>query len=402
LVNLKACQRNASGVGGKYMTANTIHDFQQFDITLFSKTHRLERMKYWFLKLFLVLTYMGSSLCYAQQILITSYQNIVNTELNLSLFGKVKHFKQFSNYPNTNSSDTIAYIFNDQGLPVKIVKTSRALFYPGAGEEIYDFINGNLISEKYYENNTLLFGTNLKYDKLGRLLESSKYSNRKNLKRKAGKPFFIETYQYDSSGLLTAYTMDNHSEIFKKYIYKYDNNGNKIEEGYCENYKGIKYPVECNYKALLGYEYNAKNQLTKKFGISKWSPHNTDTYYQYDEYGNEIEAKGYYITDVTVLGFHYVYQYDEYGNKIMEEQKAGHYRNIGGVNYKYTRTQYDNYQNITQQEYLTSQNKLLKIVRYIYSYDSVGNWIKKEKLEGNTEQELSKVEVDDRIIEYFQ
>lgn len=356
-------------------------------------------MKYWYLGLSLVFTFVVYSVGFAQQNVTTSYQNKLKTELSISLSGSVKLLRQ----TNSNSSDTITYIFNSKGSPTEIIKTDRALFNPGSGKEIYAFANGNLISEKYYENNTLLFGTNLKYDNRGNLIESSRYSNNKNLKRKAGKPSFIETYQYDSLGLLTAYTMDNISgEIFKKWIYKYDSNGNKIEEGSCENYKGIKYPIECNYKALLGYEYNAKNQLTKEFGIAKWSPHNTDTYYQYDEHGNEIEAKGYYITDVTVLGFHYVYQYDEYGNKIMEEQKAGHYRSIGGVNYKYTRTQYDNYQNITQQEYLTSQNKLLKIVRYIYSYDSAGNWIKKEKLEGKTEQELSKVEVVDRTIEYFQ
>lgn len=360
-------------------------------------------MKYCFLELTLIFTLAGYSVGFAQQNMITSYQNKLKTELSISLSGRVKFLRESSYYTNSNSSDTISYFFNNQGSPTQIIKTDRAFFNLGSGKKIYDFENGNLISEKYYENNTLLFGTNLKYDNMGRLLESTKYSNNKNLKRKAGKPNFIETYQYNSLGQLTAYTMDNISgEVFHKWVYKYDNNGNKIEEGSCENYKGINNPADCNYKALHGYEYNDKNQLTKKFDIGKWSPNNTDTYYQYDALGNEIEAKGYYITDVTVLGFHYVYQYDEYGNKIMEEQKAGHYRSIGGDNYKYTRTQYDKYQNITQQEYLTSQNKLLKIVRYIYSYDSVGNWIKKEKLEGKTEQELSKVEVDDRTIEYFQ
>jgi len=360
-------------------------------------------MKYWFLKLFLVMTYMDFSLCYAQQILITSYQNKVNTELNLSLFGKVKYFKQFSNYPNTNSLDTITYIFNNQGLPVKIVKTRRALFYPGIGEKIYDFENGNLISEKYFENNTLLFGKNLKYDNRGNLIESSKYSNNKNLKRKAGKPVFIKTYQYDSLGLLTAYTMDNISgKIFHKWVYKYDNNGNKIEEGSCENYKGIKFPIECNYKALLGYEYDAKNQLIKKFGIAKWLPHNTDTYYQYNENGNVIEAKGYYITNVTVLGYHYIYQYDEYGNRIREEEKTGNYLKIGFDNYKYLIMRYDMHQNLVQKEYYNANNIQIKVIRFNYSYDEFGNWIKREKYEGKTEFELLKTEVDVRTIEYFQ
>lgn len=360
-------------------------------------------MKYRFLQLSFVFTLVWYSVGFAQQNKTTSYQNKMKTELSISLFGSVKLLRQSTYYTNSNSTDTIAYIFNIQGSPTKIIKTSKALLYQGNSSKIYDFENGNLISEKYYENNTLLFGTNLKYDNLGRLIESSEYSNNKNLKRKAGKPSFIETYQYNSLGQLTAYTMDNISRgVFHKWVYKYDNNGNKIEEGSCENYKGIKYSIDCNYKALLGYEYNAKNQLTKKFGIAKWSPHNTDTYYQYDDYGNVIDVKGYYISNDTILGYHYVYQYDEHGNQIMEEQKAGSYRSIETDNYKYTRTQYDDYHNITQQEYLTSQNKLLKIVRFIYTYDSVGNWIKKEKFEGKTEHELSKIEVDDRTIEYFQ
>jgi hypothetical protein len=360
-------------------------------------------MKYWFLELSLIFTLVGYSIGFTQQTVSTSYQNKLKTELSISLSGRVKLLRQSTYYINSNSSDTIAYIFNSQGSPTKIIKTDRALFNPGSGKKIYDFENGNLISEKYYENNTLLFGTNLKYDNMGRLLESSEYSNNKNLKRKSGKPSFIETYQYNSLGQLTAYTMDNISgKVFHKWVYKYDNNGNKIEEGSCENYKGIKYPIECNYKALLGYEYNAKNQLTKEFGIAKWSPHNTDTYYQYDEQGNEIEAKGYYISNVTVLGYHFVYQYDEYGNRIREEEKSGNYSRIDFDKYKYLIMRYDINRNLVQKEYYAPDDRQIKVIRFIYTYDNFGNWIKRERYEGKTEFELSKIEVDDRAIEYFQ
>lgn len=350
-----------------------------------------------------MLTYMGSSLCYAQQILITSYQNKVNTELNLSLFGKVKHFKQYSSYPDLNSSDTLSYIFNNQGLPVQIVKTSSALFYPGTSVEIYDFENGNLISEKYYENNSLLFGTNLKYDNRGKLIESSKYSNNKNLKRKAGKPSFIKTYHYNSQGQQIVYTIDNISgDIYHKWIYKYDSSGNKIEEGSCDNYKGIKHPSDCNYKALHGYEYNNKNQLIKQYDIGKWTPNNTETIYQYDEHGNEIDVVGYYITNIRVLGYHYVYQYDEFGNKTREEEITGDYLKIGFEEYKYQKIKYDSCRNIIQQEYYIPLEKQVKVIRFVYLYDNFGNWIKREKYEGRTEGDLKKVLVDERIIEYYQ
>jgi hypothetical protein len=360
-------------------------------------------MKYCLLELSLIFTLAGYSMGFAQQNMITSYQNRLKTELNISLSGRVKFLRQSSYYTNSNSSDTISYIFNNQGSPTQIIKNDRALFNPGSGKKIYDFENGNLISEKYYENNTLLFGTNLKYDNMGRLLESSKYSNNENLKRKAGKPFFIETYQYNNQGQQTVYTMDNISgEIFHKWVYKYDTNGNKIEEGSCENYKGINNPADCNYKALHGYEYNDKSQLTKKFDIGKWSPNNTDTYYQYDEHGNEIEVKGYYITNVKVLGYHFVYQYDEYGNRIREEEKSGNYSRIDFDKYKYLIMRYDINRNLVQKEYYAPDDKQIKVIRFNYTYDNFGNWIKREKYEGKTEFELSKIEVDDRDIEYFQ
>jgi hypothetical protein len=360
-------------------------------------------MKYWLLKLLLVLTLMDYSLCYAQQKLNTSYQNKINTKLNLSLFGKVKYFKQFSNYPDLHSLDTLSYIFDNHGLPVQIVKTSSALFYLGTGVEIYDFENGNLISEKYYENNSLLFGTNLKYDNRGNLIESSEYSNNKNLKRKAGKPSFIETYQYNVQGQQTVYTMDNISgDIYHKWIYKYDSSGNKIEEGSCENYKGLKHPTDCNYKSLHGYQYNTKNQLIKKYDIGNWSPHNTETIYQYDENGNEIDVTGYYITNYKVLGYHYVYQYDELGNKTREEEKTGDYLKVGVEEYKYQTMKYDSCRNIIQQEYYVSKEKQVKEICFVYLYDNFGNWIKREKYEGKTEADLKKVLVDERIIEYYQ
>lgn len=360
-------------------------------------------MKYCFLQLSLVFTLVGYSVGFAQQNITTSYQNKLKTELSISLSGRVQLLRQSTYYYNSNSSDTIVYFFNNQGSPNKIIKTGRALFNPGSGNKIFDFENGNLISEKYYENNTLLFGTDLMYDNKGRLIESSKFSNNKNLKRKAGKPNFIETYQYNNLGQLRAYTMDNISgEVFHKWVYKYDKNGNKIEEGSCENYKGINNPTFCNYKALHGYEYNDKNQLTKKFDIGKWSPHNTETYYQYDEHGNEIEAKGYYITNVTVLGYHFVYQYDEYGNRIREEEKYGNNSQINFDKYKYLIMQYDTNRNLVQKEYYASDDKQIKVIHFIYTYDIFENWIKREKYEGKTEFELSKIQVDDRVIEYFQ
>ena len=117
--------------------------------------------------------------------------------------------------------------------------------------------------------------------------------------------------------------------------------------------------------------------------------------------GNEIEAKGYYINKDTVLGYHYVYQYNKTGQQIKEEVKVGDYSSIDFVKYRTHITSFDNYDNIIQQGYYMVDNQVVKLIRYAYSYDSYGNWTKKEKFEGKNEQDLSIVAIDERVIEYY-
>ena len=64
-------------------------------------------------------------------------------------------------------------------------------------------------------------------------------------------------------------------------------------------------------------------------------------------------------------------------------------------------TKYDDYKNIIQKECYDVENKIIQISRYVYTYDSVGNWIKQEKSVWKNEDELLKTEMDERIIEYY-
>lgn len=351
-------------------------------------------MKYLILILFLILTITVD--VFPQQKETTTYLSNLDKDLNINLKGKVKTVKIIG-YEHFNF-DTTEYSFDSNGIPIIIVKTETYLNC----KEIYCFEHGNLVSKKSYLNNYFLAEKKLKYDNFNRIIEVSDYSKKTSSNFDSSKPIFVETYKYNDLGKQTEYTMNNMTgRIFKKYVYKYDDFGNKIEEGSCNNYQGIDSSNNCEYKALHGYKYDKKGYLVKKFDYGKWSPNNTDVYYQYDENGNEIDVKGYYITTDTILGYHYAYQYDKYGNKVLEEEKDGNYWNLDFKNYKYISYQYDNKQNLVQQEYLTLQKEVINILHFSYTYDKFGNWIKKEKYQGKTEKELKLKTVEERLIEYY-
>ena len=180
---------------------------------------------------------------------------------------------------------------------------------------------------------------------------------------------------------------------------KYDKNNNLTEEGNCLSYG----EPNCAIKPLFGYEYNSKNLITRKFQIAKFSPHNTDAYYYYDEKNNEIESKGFYIYSEKerILGYCYKYEFDEYGYRIKEEETTGSYRMIGFDKFKTQITKYDKFHNVTTEEYINSAGETIKLINRNYNYDIKGNWLKMEESVGKTKEDLKLVEITKREIKYF-
>lgn len=342
------------------------------------------------------------------------------------------------------SCDTIIYFFDNYLSPETIkyidfhIDVSNRRTH---SETVYLFENGNLISEISSRNENPLNETAYKYDLNNNLIvkveylpsvvmvDSLEYDNNNNLIKKCTyrhgytfkksdfkkikgqyvlkknkTPFWgatlydSEEYQYDTLGHLVAKIWDNNS---RKDIYIYDALGNKIEEGECENYKGTK----CEYAPSKGFVYDENNRKIKTFSIGDWKPHNTDTYCQYDEHGREIEVKGYYIYNKkdTVIGYHWTYEYNEKGKEIKVDYIKGKSANslYYSLNYKILCTEYDSYDNISQQIFYNSDNQIVKIIRYVYSYDSFGNWVKREKYEGQNEEDLSVIIIVEREIEYY-
>jgi len=367
----------------------------------------------------------------------TQFVNDNASHLNIKLRDRVKYIKEVTENKVPENKEEVEYFFNENGQPIKIIETSLGIDVLARNlrkeRTVFEFKNGILISELNeidagldgylfeldengkltskisYVKNKIVAEESYEYDNEDRLAKVVKYSygyfsdyNSESESDKSKYISLIETFEYDNAGNKVLETMNNiKGSIYKKYIYKYDINGNLIEEGKCKNYKNIDDTDSCEYSPLMGWKYNSKNQLTKKFQIAKFSPHNTDTYYYYDNSGNQTEIKGYYIKKDTTLGYHYRYDYDKHGNKIKEQEIVGNFRSIGSVNYKTQVLKFDEFKNIISEEYFDSNSMTVKVVINNYSYDNKGNWLKLEVKEGKTNEELTITEVKERLIEYY-
>ncbi|OYU79363.1 MAG: hypothetical protein CFE23_14435 [Flavobacterium sp. BFFFF1] len=384
----------------------------------------------------IIIYFLFCSICLGQEIQ-TKFEFEKDDNLNVTLKGKVKSVKIKKTDDIKNmSGDSLVYIFNNKGILTKLA-------YYGLGVDVierkfrteevqYDFKDGKLLSKlnklaqgldgdlytydknmnllllKNYMNNTLVKETVLTYDEKGRKKDKTEYLyggfsdyNEETQEGKEGYLYEIEKYEYDASDLLivkrTYSFRENKTQ--KKTEYKYDGMGNLIEEGNCISYG----TGDCECKPVFGYEYNFQNKLTREFQLAQFSPHNTDTHYIYDNSGNEIEVKGFYIYPGKdpMIGYDYKSAYDKFNNRIKEEELTGNYRMIGFEKYKTQRTKYDNFQNMILDEYLTVNGSAIKVVRKKYSYDKHHNWIRMETEQGKNLGDLKLTEICVREIQYY-
>lgn len=360
-----------------------------------------------------------------------------NSNLNIKLIGNIKYVREIKENIESDDKEEIEYFFDNKGLPTKIIKKSLGLDIINRVYRdevtVFNFTNGFLVSElkeieskldgyiyelddknnttlkKFYIQNCLVSEETYEYDLSNRLTKSidyvygySKSSDNERVSQKPKYISMIETIKYDDLGQVIETTMNNiRGKVFKKKVYIYDSKGNKIEEGRCNNYSGINSKDLCDYSPLYGWDYNDKNQIIREFQLAKFSPHNTDSYYKYDYKGNEIEAKGYYIKNDTVLGYHYKYEYDNYGNKTEEKEVVGNYKRLGFESYKTFIIEFDEFQSVTLKKYIKDDGSTIKVIRINYVYDENNNWVERETEEGKNINEMTKKEIVKRIIEYY-
>lgn len=360
------------------------------------------------------------------------------SKLNLNLNGQVKYLSEITDNKKNDNNEEIEFFFDKNGKPTKITELSLGLDVMARElrneNTVFTFDDGKLISElnqidggldgytykfdskdnliqkRYYVKNRVVSEELYEYDELERKTKFIEYVfgyfRDYSEEMPTIKSDFIQdfkTYEYDKLGnLITENTHTNKGEIYEKDIYTYDENGNKIEEGSCKPYVDRNSKEnKCHYRPIYGWNYNDKNQMVKSFQLADFSPHNTDTYYNYDRKGRKIESKGFYIDKDTVLGYHFRYDYDNFGNKIKDEEVFGRYRRLGFERYKTERFEYDKFENLTIKEFIKEDGERIKVIKYKYIYDDKGNWIERKKFEGKTSTELELSEIKTREIEYY-
>ena len=350
-------------------------------------------MKQIFLIIAVLFLFLQYDFCLAQERITTSYQNEDYDYLDISLNGKVKFLKQISYLPNKLcgtrpcEKETFVYLFDTNLLPQKInfirfyMEASNKLSYE---EEIYKFKKGYLVQRRVKNSPEL---TKYKYNSKGYLISIKDYYA----------IFYLKAaYEYDNQNRLIQIKENAGIKIifpimFYKTIeiYKYDTMGNLVEKRLCD----IRGANKCEDTSIEKFVYDENNRLIKKTDFSKGQTYNHIYYYEYDEKSNMIDEKVYGIKKDTALFAHYVYEYNDNGQETRKEGK----RKLG-----YTLiTTYDENRNTTQQERVKNDG-IVEFIHYVYSYDSFGNWIKKETYTGESEENLSKILTEERIIEYYQ
>lgn len=366
----------------------------------------------------------------------TKFQLADEDKLTITLNGKVASAKVKNENVVGKFSDSLVYFFNEKGLPDKIIyyglgldvilskklvneevhytfkegkllsKLNKLSF--GNDGDVYEYDeNRNLILLKEYYTNILVKETSFKYDDKNRMTEKVEYLfggfSDYNPKTQEGKSNYlreIEKYEYNSNDKVVLKLTYNFGEnkAVEMTQYKYDEQGNLIEEGNCSSYGD----PNCIIKPLFAYQYNSKNLLIREYQLAKFSPHNTDQHYFYDDNGNEVEVKGIYIYSdkESYVGYNYKFDYDKFGNKIKEQEIIGNYRSFGFEKYKTQIIQYDNFQNMILDEFIASDGSYIKTVKKVYDYDKKGNWTKMEAYEGKNKNELKLVEISKREIKY--
>ena len=217
----------------------------------------------------------------------------------------------------------------------------------------------------------------------------------------------VDAYCYDERGNKVAHQMNNGDIQWMDY-FEYDSLDNMVFEGRCNGYKGDNTTCKCKgFRASQGYEYDDQHHLIRKYSIGDWKPNGWDNYYQYDSAGREIERKSYEIRG-TQRNFtdHIQTTYDSAGRMVKKEALLGDFR-INEAIFDYIMAvleecAYDEHGNLVEHVVYRTKGQPFKIVRYQYTYDQQGNWVKRVRYEGVSDDSMTATEVLDRKIEYYE
>ncbi len=176
-----------------------------------------------------------------------------------------------------------------------------------------------------------------------------------------------------------------------KSIIRYDAEGNDVEKSFYNSFDSIyaKFIIKHSDKKIEVIEYQNKDSIGSKDiyymdsrgNRIKWehfSSSNSLDFSQEYQYDNNNHRTGVKLSEGNSIK-KWTYLYDDSNNRTeIKEYKDNKLRSI--IKYKF-----DEEGNETELSVFTADNKLLEHFTYKYSYDDVGNWIKKiEKSNGTS------------------
>ena len=214
-----------------------------------------------------------------------------------------------------------------------------------------------------------------------------------------------DLFCYDEHGNYVAH-LEKIRDKWRMDFFEYDDAGNMIFEGRCEEFNEEK-PCECQKKHLNhGYEYDENHRMTREYLIGDWKPNGWDYHYQYDSAGREIEYTSYETRgEERTFKTHVISSYDSLGKIVCKEALRGSFlineAIFGYSNVVMQQWEYDAYGNIVWIKAYYNKNKPFKVVKYEYEYDDHGNWTKRCCREGDSEDDLTLTETVEREISYY-
>jgi|SRR5690554_1421603 len=314
--------------------------------------------------------------------------------------------------------DRVIKKYNDRGLELETI-----LFNEEGGlnsKTIYQYDkDGNRIERAQYDSKGKLERKEAtKYDENGNRIEKVRYNSN-------GKIEYKESVRYDDKGNETEINYYELDKLVEKeeYVYKYDNEGNKIEE------EGSLYDSEGELKDRQKNvnKYNRKGNLIEEIRYDLKGNLEHKLTYKYDKNDNETEVCR-YNSDGKLI-YKRSQRIDNKGNTLEEEyiNNFDFPKEFNGsinecdirlvpVNVLYdseiTRetNEYDNYGNITKKtdyksylmtEVVVFENECSKY--YEYQFDDRKNWIIKTEsvVKGGDFEKENATKITDRKIEYY-
>lgn len=175
---------------------------------------------------------------------------------------------------------------------------------------------------------------------------------------------YTKITQFNKKGMPTGYVFAHKNDNYKftKALFKFDKNGHKNKE--------LRYGLDNKIKNTLSYKYDDKgNENESKYFIGNFKILDNYVTENYNEKCNLVEKITYFSDGQKWLHYKYIYE----NNQIIKIVDVN--------NNSYDLYENDNFGNSLSIKSFNEKGDLEKETKYIYEYDTIGNWTKRTSVE---------------------